>query len=302
MKISVVIPLYNKKEAVLRAVNSVLAQTSPPEEIIVVNDGSTDGSEKIITELNHPLIRLINQTNAGVSAARNKGISEAKNDWIAFLDADDEWLPQYLRTINHLHSGYSDAKVLATAYYLHDQERAGRKVILNRLHFTEVGILDNYFEVAAFSEPPIHSSSVVVNKQAMSGIGGFPEGIASGEDLLTWARLAVNNKIAYSAKPMSCFIKEINTTARLPQVPDSVGMALYQLVKTTPVPYMRRYISVWHKMRCRDYLSLGKKYCAFTEACRSIRFFPLTRAWLFLPFIVMPSELFYKINLISRKD
>jgi glycosyltransferase involved in cell wall biosynthesis len=75
MKISVVIPLYNKRETVLRALNSVLNQTVLPEEIIVVNDGSTDGSETIVSGLNHPLVRLIFQLNEGASAARNKGIA-----------------------------------------------------------------------------------------------------------------------------------------------------------------------------------------------------------------------------------
>ena len=106
MKISVVIPLYNKRTSVIRALNSVLSQTIQPEEIIVVNDGSTDGSEQLVNELNHPLVRLINQPNAGVSAARNRGIKEAKGDWIAFLDADDEWMPEYLETIKSLSEKY----------------------------------------------------------------------------------------------------------------------------------------------------------------------------------------------------
>jgi glycosyltransferase involved in cell wall biosynthesis len=84
MKITVVIPLYNKRDFIERALDSVLKQTVLPDEIIVINDGSTDGSDKIVEQLNHSLIALIHQKNSGVSAARNKGIDLAKNKWIAF--------------------------------------------------------------------------------------------------------------------------------------------------------------------------------------------------------------------------
>lgn len=85
MYISVVIPLYNKKKAIKDALDSVLNQTVLPDEIVIVNDGSTDGSDKIIELLDHPLLILIHQKNGGVSAARNKGVETAKNEWIAFF-------------------------------------------------------------------------------------------------------------------------------------------------------------------------------------------------------------------------
>ena len=89
--ISVVIPLYNKEKYIKRAIESVLNQTFQKFEIIVVNDGSTDKSAEIVQNIKDPRIRLINQKNAGVSAARNRGIQEAKYEYIAFLDADDFW-------------------------------------------------------------------------------------------------------------------------------------------------------------------------------------------------------------------
>ena len=116
MKISVVIPLYNKRDTVFRALDSVFNQKFQPLEVIVVNDGSTDGSDLVVAELRNPLIRMISQRNEGVSAARNRGIHAANGDWIAFLDADDEWLPNFLRTIKSLYYNYFPSEVLATSY------------------------------------------------------------------------------------------------------------------------------------------------------------------------------------------
>ena len=95
MKISVIIPTYNRKHTLNRAIHSVLSQTSQPREIIAVDDGSTDGTKEWLAKM-YPAIRYIHQSNSGVSAARNVGIKTAQGDWLAFLDSDDEWLPQKL--------------------------------------------------------------------------------------------------------------------------------------------------------------------------------------------------------------
>jgi len=98
--ISVVIPLYNKERHIARAIQSVLGQTHRDLELIVINDGSTDGSEKTAERYTDPRIQLVHQANAGVSAARNRGIAEARAELVAFLDAYDEWLPEHLAAIN----------------------------------------------------------------------------------------------------------------------------------------------------------------------------------------------------------
>lgn len=203
MKISVVIPLYNKEKTILRAVASVLNQSEQDFELIVVDDGSTDSSYALVSSLADNLkIRLIHQDNAGVSAARNRGVAEAKSDLIAFLDADDEWLSEFLETILKLQSQFPDADVFGTGYYFQDQDGVLRFPKTNPLFETnKFMILDNYLEILRIGLP-FNSSSFAITRKAFDEIGGFPLGIQFGEDVDFWIRLSLIYKIAYINTPM----------------------------------------------------------------------------------------------------
>ena len=96
MTASVIIPLYNKAPYIQRAFDSVLAQTFRDFELVVVDDGCTDGGAKIVARCSDPRVRIVRQTNAGPGAARNRGLREAQGELVAFLYADDEWLPEFL--------------------------------------------------------------------------------------------------------------------------------------------------------------------------------------------------------------
>jgi glycosyltransferase involved in cell wall biosynthesis len=282
MKISVIIPLYNKANSVEKCLNSVFQQSQQPFEIIVVNDGSTDGSDQFVSAMKHPLVKLVNQPNMGVSAARNRGILESGGEWIAFLDADDIWLPDYLSTISYLSENYPNANVLATSYYLQDSNGDRKSIILNNIEFSgSDGILNNYFEVASSSHPPLWSSAIVIKKTSLNFVGGFPCDVTAGEDLITWAKLAVHYKIAYTISCCSVFIQEPAHTYddkpnRIPQFPDMVGKQLIDLVKTNKgVPGIRKYVSLWFKMRASMFLRLGRKHSALIEICKSLVYNPL---------------------------
>ena len=178
--ISVIIPLYNKETGIATALRSVLAQTYQDFEIVIVDDGSTDSSVAIVETFNDPRIRLIRQQNAGVSAARNKGIAEAKGEYVAFLDADDEWLPEFLAEIRTLQQKYPECKAQATNY-IFNSNGVKSPTILRKIPFKgERGILTNYFEVASCSHPPVCSISVCIERKLLQGIGGFPVGVKSG--------------------------------------------------------------------------------------------------------------------------
>ena len=113
VEFSVVVPLYNKEREVGAALDSVLGQRRLPREIIVVDDGSTDGGAAVVGGYTSPLIRLVTQKNAGVSAARNRGAVLARSEYIAFLDADDRWQPGYLEKMAFLIEQYPDCGAYA---------------------------------------------------------------------------------------------------------------------------------------------------------------------------------------------
>jgi len=167
---------YNKKESISTTLESVFIQTFQPVEVIVVNDGSTDGSETVVESINHPIVKMVNQSNMGVSSARNKGIEQAIGDWIAFLDADDIWLPQFLEKMKLLYDTFPECKMLASAYLVRNQEGLSKSILIKGLHFTgEFGKLDNYFEVSSTSHPPICSSAVLISRQTINSNRWFPD-------------------------------------------------------------------------------------------------------------------------------
>jgi cellulose synthase/poly-beta-1,6-N-acetylglucosamine synthase-like glycosyltransferase len=204
---SVIVPLFNKETTVKRALTSVLNQTFQNFEIVVVDDGSTDRGADIVRNLADPRIRLFHKDNQGVSVARNRGIREARADMVAFLDADDEWLPGYLGGIHKLINSFSECDVFATGYEYVCPVGTSRLPEFTGLAIAvgSSGIMENYLEVAASSDPPLWTSAVVVRKRALEKVRGFPEGIVAGEDLLTWSRLAVHGKIAYLNIPLARF-------------------------------------------------------------------------------------------------
>lgn len=276
--ISIVIPLYNKASSIRDTLNSVLAQTYSDFEIIIVDDGSTDESCHVVESFNDSRILLVHQTNAGVAAARNRGIEEAKGEYIAFLDADDKWKPDYLAKQASLAEKYPFCDVFATNYEFCDGEGKITKPIIRRLPFKdEDGELTNYFEVASHSHPPICSISIMVRKSAITEIGGFPVGIRSGEDLLTWARLATKYRIAYNSKVCAIYnVPSMSPTApptRIPQEPDMVGKELADLYsQNKQIKGLKTYVGLWHKMRASVYLRVGRRNKARQEIFKALHF------------------------------
>lgn len=261
--ISVVIPLYNKAATIERAINSVLNQTVQDFELIVVNNGSTDGGEKIVRQIEDNRLKLVEQENKGVSMARNRGVEAAQSEWVAFLDADDEWRPTFLETVLHLKEQYPDCSVCATAYQRCNANGVTEDIKLQKVPSEESYRMDNYFEVASLSDPPFCSISVMVRKASLEAFGGFPKGVHQGEDLLTWARLASKYEIAYCPIAQSIFYTGEQSTMdipkRQPAENDIVGHELETIYNQKPLPYLDQYIAMWHKMRASIYLRLPGK-------------------------------------------
>jgi hypothetical protein len=194
--ISVVIPLYNKVRHVKRALDSVLAQTCPDFEVIVVNDGSTDGSEKVVERYTEPRIRLVSQENAGVSVARNRGIADSRGDLIAFLDADDEWLQGHLETVLRLAEKYPECGAYATAYEILETGGKRRPASFKGIPATPwEGVVPNYFRC---TPAPVWISAAAVPRRVFDSVGLFPVGVQPGEDYDMWCRIALRYAIAFS--------------------------------------------------------------------------------------------------------
>lgn len=278
MNISVVIPLYNKRDSVGLAIQSVLSQTFQPHEIIVVDDGSTDGSGQVVESLGLSNIVLIHQSNGGVSLARNMGIKSCKSEWIAFLDADDEWRTDFLEKIYALHKKYPDCNVLATAYSELDCNGVMHDIVLGRLGFdSEDGIIRDYFESATGVPPPLWSSAICIRRKALEVVGGFPEGVKVGEDLITWARLSLNNEIGYSRKPLSVFIRDVNPwdVGRITDFDDYTGKELLRIrsgLSGIKKKMVSGYIAYWYVMRSSSFLRAGMMDNAREAVIAAVRY------------------------------
>lgn len=195
---SVIIPLFNKEKYIARAVESVLNQSVNDYEVIVVDDGSTDRSFSELQRFSSK-VRLIRQANQGVSAARNEGIKAAKYDYLAFLDADDEWKPDFLKEMKRLIQKYPSAGAYCCKRE-HIDAATGDKVLFPKIEIigNEV-VVDQFFQfVIDHNDYPESSSSTVVPRNVLEKVGVFPIGEPIREDIDLWTRISLEYDVVLS--------------------------------------------------------------------------------------------------------
>lgn len=175
---SVIIPLYNKEAFIKDTLKSVINQTYTDFEIIIVNDGSTDNSYIIASTFDDGRIHILNQQNQGLCASRNNGIKKAKGKFIAFLDADDLWMEDFLQTIYNLIKIYKDHYVFATNVKLLPPNKIPN-LAAYPLEQEHIKVIKDYFSRCKNILGP---SSLVVNKSIFEQVGYFDETINYGED------------------------------------------------------------------------------------------------------------------------
>src|SRR5690606_3420311 len=163
--ISIVIPLYNKELSITNTLRSVFAQTFQKFEVLIVNDGSTDRSMELMRKFDVGRITFFNQVITGVSRARNHGISEARFQWVAFLDGDDVWKENHLERIVSMMELFPGELIYATSFKFSD-----RDLQINSNRKSSVYKIDNYF---ASPHNLLWTSIVVVNKECFFKVGGF---------------------------------------------------------------------------------------------------------------------------------
>lgn len=198
-KISVVIPMFNAAATIRRALDSVLAQTERDFEVLVVDDDSADGCAALVEACADPRVRLIRQPHGFVSAARNRGVREARADLVSFLDADDEYRPAFLETVLRLRERWPTAGAYSCAFSIVDRLGVERSMIYRALPpFPWEGLIPDYFE-SAIGLQPVCSSAVAVPKKLLEDLGGFREERLPGEDIELWFRIALGHPIAFSS-------------------------------------------------------------------------------------------------------
>jgi len=194
LSFSVIVPTYNRGHLLPRALNSIAAQTQTPLEVIVVDDGSTDDTIAILRR-EYPDVVIFQETHRGVSAARNRGIQASRGDWIAFLDSDDEWLPEKLARQN--------AALVSTPTILlcHTEEvwvRNGVRVNPMKKHAKRGGgIFEDCLPLCCMSP-----SSVVVHREVLEDVGVFDESLPACEDYDLWLRITSRYPVVFIDEPL----------------------------------------------------------------------------------------------------
>lgn len=199
MLVSVVIPLWNKVAHIERTLRSALGQSHYDLEIIVVNDGSTDESLAVVQSIRDRRIKIISQDNAGPGIARNAGMKHAAGEFIAFLDADDEWRPEFIKTSLALLLQHQDCATVAVGWstdgtWSYDRQRW-------RDHGVKSGMVrvlpDWDVERLAWHVSYMHSSSTLSRKQFLLDVGGFCpyKGELYGEDRYLWINVLLRHPI-----------------------------------------------------------------------------------------------------------
>lgn len=198
-----VIPLFNKAATVQRALESACRQEFLPAEILVVNDGSTDRGDEAARRYPDSRIRVLDQPNRGVSAARNAGLRAASQPFIAFLDADDRWRPAFLARMRDLIASHPGAVLYGAGFVTVEGDAVKRYHGIGRSASDPrpAGVVDFFAERRR--DFPLHTSTTVVPRDAALAVGGFAEGVAFAEDHLFHAALALAGPVVITPEPLA---------------------------------------------------------------------------------------------------
>ena len=235
-EISVVIPLYNKAAEIERTLRSVMGQSVQPREIIVVDDGSTDGSGDIVERMASPLLRLVRQPNAGVSAARNKAISLASGRWVALLDGDDRWSEDYLLTMAQLIERYPDCGAYGSAFYVDN----GGEIVVADTPKGE-GVVDFFEE--SMSRYVLIPSAAILRRDLVVELGGLPEGMRMGEDQYLWTKIARVADVAFSPVPKVVYSRAASNRSASIFRPEQTKFSLEDLYDANASAISNEYVA-----------------------------------------------------------
>lgn len=296
--VSVIIPLYNKRPFVRRAVESVRKQTFTNWELIIVDDGSTDGSCSEIPG-DDSRIRLIHQENKGPGAARNTGLARARGKYVAFLDADDEWLPFFLERGLNFFSKVKDD--IATVSFGYDEPTRNYEQIMRMWDIR--GVLDGVYELSDTTSPDFAISllaymspcSTIAQKEIVKKYGGFFDRVRClyAEDSHLWLKVLLNEKIGVSREKLVIFHSEASNLSKNLSGPRPIAPFLLDpsdIFEHCPLEkkdLLRKILSIFAKGTSIYYSKFGLKTQAsdlLKRFCRKYKPKGYTKAFLFCHF------------------
>jgi len=208
---SVIIPLFNKENFIENTLKSVLCQTFTDFEILIINDGSTDRSEEIVSQFNDPRIKYYTKENGGSSSARNYGIEKANANYITFLDADDYWYPNFLQEMFQNINCYPKNHVFSAAIEI----ETSTSIFPARYSIPKSGncVIVNFF-TASLKETVIWTSCAVFHKSVFDEIGHFDIKIKSGQDTDMWIRIGLSYPVLFSWKILARYVYDPNSLSK----------------------------------------------------------------------------------------
>jgi GT2 family glycosyltransferase len=269
-EVSVIIPLYNKSRYIRRTLESVLAQTWQDFEVVVVDDGSTDDGPAIVQGCGDPRVRLVRQENRGPGAARNHGIQLSTAPYLAFLDADDEWLPHFLQRAVEMLKDQEKCPVFVADYFLDK----GTDTYLG--YHPELPFGPGLNTLPVDISPKMVKSctdlfaqgAAVVGREVVDRLGGYYEnGCTYGEDTFLWLRVLLHYPLCVCEEPLLRVHHDSSTLVRNRATPYPIPALVEHaagVLNDCPDEYLDllkgvldyyALTSLWRCMECRDYAS-----------------------------------------------
>ena len=299
---TVIIPLYNKEPYIKRALETVLNQTYDNFEMIIIDDGSTDEGVRIVSSIQDTRIKVFSQINSGVSAARNRGALLAKNQYLAFLDADDTWEPNFLQEISNLIDEFPYAGIYATNNkFIYPSGKVMLESFSDLFNGNNIGIIEDYFGLfAKIQKSPFSNSNLCIPKKIYDEFGGYKEGVKLTEDSDLWCRIALKYDIAYNIRPLANYFMALEGSTHTIFEPKEFQIALTLKDSISQNQVKKELISSVKKLISFQNLSLVKRAILSGEKMFVIRRIFNYAMWISYPkdsiiclvSLFLPSKLF----------
>jgi len=282
--VSVIIPLYNKARYIRRTLDSVLAQTYGDFEVIVVDDGSNDDGPDVVNSYNDSRIRLIHQENAGPGAARNHGTRRSKSALVTYLDADDEWLPEFVRTSVRILADHPDCDFAASGYYI-GRERIdrGRQLTQHRIPVGPWRLpLDVSHEQLSYALGVFHSCATVYRRWVVEKYGGFysKNACTYGEDVYLWLQILFGHKFYRNEAPLAwyhCEASELGLSSSRKSFPIEPSLSDVEPLYGSCPPQYRAVLNRWLGIHALRAVHLNIELADMAKADQLIKAFPVIR-------------------------